>query len=71
MLRRPLDAQVTWDRLCTPSCWHGMTSVVVGNCGFALGRAAFWSDACSSGTNEVNNCTFALTGNASVTGSVQ
>ncbi len=30
------DAQVTWDRLCTPSCWHGITSVVVGNCGFAL-----------------------------------
>src|SRR5213593_4050035 len=30
------DAQVTWDRLCTPSCWHGITSVVIGNCGFAL-----------------------------------
>jgi len=30
------DAQVTWDGLCTPSCWHGITSVVVGNCGFAL-----------------------------------
>src|SRR5213594_2112658 len=26
------DAQVTWDRLCTPSCWHGVTSVVIGNC---------------------------------------
>src|SRR5213593_235007 len=26
------DAQVTWDRLCMPSCWHGVTSVVVGNC---------------------------------------
>lgn len=28
-----LDAQFTWDRLGTPSCWHGVTSVVVGNCG--------------------------------------
>jgi N-acyl-D-aspartate/D-glutamate deacylase len=30
------DAQVTWDPLLTSSCWHGVTSVVFGNCGFAV-----------------------------------
>jgi N-acyl-D-aspartate/D-glutamate deacylase len=27
------DGQVTWDRLLTPSCWHGVTTLVMGNCG--------------------------------------
>jgi N-acyl-D-aspartate/D-glutamate deacylase len=27
------DGQVTWDPLLTPSFWHGVTSVVMGNCG--------------------------------------
>ncbi|MCE2475772.1 MAG: amidohydrolase family protein [Alphaproteobacteria bacterium] len=31
-----MDAQVAWDRAGTCSCWHGVTSVVMGNCGFAL-----------------------------------
>ena len=27
------DGQVTWDPLLTPSCWHGVTTAVLGNCG--------------------------------------
>lgn len=30
------DAQVQWDPYCTVSGWHGVTSLVIGNCGFGF-----------------------------------
>ena len=33
------DAQVTWDPLCSFSCYHGVTTVVFGNCSLAMAPA--------------------------------
>jgi N-acyl-D-aspartate/D-glutamate deacylase len=30
------DAQVAWDPLCTFSCYHGATTVIIGNCSLSL-----------------------------------
>lgn len=35
-----MDAQVFWDHLGANACWHGVTSVVMGNCGFTLAPCA-------------------------------
>jgi N-acyl-D-aspartate/D-glutamate deacylase len=33
------DGQATWDPFLTPSCWHGVTTAVLGNCGVGFAPA--------------------------------
>ena len=33
------DGQVTWDEVLAPSSWHGVTTVVTGNCGVGFAPA--------------------------------
>ncbi|MDO9488401.1 MAG: amidohydrolase family protein, partial [Sphingomonadaceae bacterium] len=34
------DGQATWDPVLAPSSWHGVTSIVMGNCGVGFAPAA-------------------------------
>ena len=52
-----MDAQVAWDPLGSCSCWHGVTSVVMGNCGFALApckpEAREWFARCLTAVEDI------------------
>ena len=52
-----MDAQVSWDRIGSCSCWHGVTSVIMGNCGFALApckpEAREWFARCLTAVEDI------------------
>ena len=52
-----MDAQVAWDPIGTCSCWHGVTTVIMGNCGFALApckpEAREWFARCLTAVEDI------------------
>ncbi len=52
-----MDAQVAWDPIGSCSCWHGVTTVVMGNCGFALApckpQAREWFARCLTAVEDI------------------
>jgi N-acyl-D-aspartate/D-glutamate deacylase len=52
-----MDAQVAWDPMGSCSCWHGVTTVVMGNCGFALApckpEAREWFARCLTAVEDI------------------
>src|SRR5205807_1549147 len=52
-----MDAQVAWDRMGSCSCWHGVTTVIMGNCGFALApcrpREREWFARCLTAVEDI------------------
>jgi N-acyl-D-aspartate/D-glutamate deacylase len=52
-----MDAQVAWDSIGSCSCWHGVTTVIMGNCGFALApckpEAREWFARCLTAVEDI------------------
>lgn len=51
-LHTHMDAQIGWDPQLTPACWHGITSVLMGNCGVTFAPVQPGSEATLAGMME-------------------